>query len=335
MGAYVLVVVLILFCCADAFIHLAFPEGATSIDTDNRVVTYTSNFARSDYMRSVEVGLRFHPGVEKLAIINEDGINCDAISLTSSNYTYTTHLAIPAGLERNQAIISLSHAFRPGKHSLLFYTEKGYILEEASFEIKILYKFAPPFSNCVPATRDTGGRPVCDHYSIGKGTYHDLKTDIKSRHPWNITIGKFTSIAKAKLNLYRTSMHRMGFVTTYPIHGMVDWESSVTDEIVHGNSHTVLIGNDVWIGNDAVLYNNLTIGHGAVIGGESVVRKSVPPYAIVYGNPATIVRYRFPPDVIEKLLRMQWWDWEDERIFNMAQYSTAEDVIAAWEHGQI
>ena len=50
-------------------------------------------------------------------------------------------------------------------------------------------------------------------------------------------------------------------------------------------------------------------------------------------NPATVVKYRFPPEVIEKLLRMEWWDWEDERIMSMAQYSSAEEVVAAWEAG--
>mmetsp|Transcript_65194 Transcript_65194/g.128202 ORF Transcript_65194/g.128202 Transcript_65194/m.128202 type:complete len:280 (-) Transcript_65194:56-895(-) len=276
------------------------------------------------------VSLQFHPDEDTLTKIYHHGVYCDAITTTSSNYTYTTPVLIP-DTEINQSIIHTSHGFAAGQHSVIFYTDKGNILQQTSFEIRIKYKFSPPVSQCIPATRS--GRSLCDYFSLGKGTYQHLTYKIIGPHPWNITIGKFSSIGHAQLSLYRTSSHRMNFVTTFPLHQMIDPDSLETGLTVHGNSHTVNIGNDVWIGAKAVLFNNLTIGHGAVIGGESVVRKSVPPYAIVYGNPATVVKYRFPPEVIEKLLRMEWWDWEDERIMSMAQYSSAEEVVAAWEAG--
>ena len=115
---------------------------------------------------------------------------------------------------------------------------------------------------------------------------------------------------------------------------MID-EVGSHDETVNGLSHSIIIGNDVWIGVNTVIINNLTIGHGAIIGAYSVLRESVPPYAVVYGNPAVVVKYRFPPHTIAKLLDMQWWDWEENRIISMAQFHTAEEVILAWEQGLI
>lgn len=88
------------------------------------------------------------------------------------------------------------------------------------------------------------------------------------------------------------------------------------------------------LGNDVVIINNVTIGDGVIIGSNSVIRENIPAYAIVYGNPAIIAKYRFPITVIEKLLEMAWWNWEDEsKIIRMSEYNTVEEVILAWETG--
>lgn len=71
-------------------------------------------------------------------------------------------------------------------------------------------------------------------------------------------------------------------------------------------AHTV-IGNDVWLGNHVVVVDGVTIGDGAVVGAGSVVTRDVPPYAVVAGAPARILRYRFPESVIERLLAVAWW----------------------------
>ena len=74
------------------------------------------------------------------------------------------------------------------------------------------------------------------------------------------------------------------------------------------------IGNDVWIGANVTIKLGLTIGDGAIVAYNSNVTKDVPPYCVVGGNPARIIRKRYTDDIIEKLLKIKWWDWEDEKI---------------------
>ena len=76
----------------------------------------------------------------------------------------------------------------------------------------------------------------------------------------------------------------------------------------------VKIGNDVWVATDVTIQSGVTIGDGAVIASNSVITKDVPPYAIVGGNPAKIIKYRFDEDVIKKLLDLKWWDMTEAHI---------------------
>ena len=94
------------------------------------------------------------------------------------------------------------------------------------------------------------------------------------------------------------------------------------------------IGNDVWIGRGCILKNtnpekSLIIGDGAVIASDSVVVRNVPPYAIVGGNPARIIKYRFSEDIIEALLRIKWWNWDIDKIYeNFKYFNRVEEFVA-------
>jgi acetyltransferase-like isoleucine patch superfamily enzyme len=76
----------------------------------------------------------------------------------------------------------------------------------------------------------------------------------------------------------------------------------------------VKIGNDVWIGTEAMILSGVTIGDGAVIGARAVVSKSIPPYTVAVGNSAIVVKERFNNDCVKKLLKIQWWNWDDDKI---------------------
>jgi hypothetical protein len=92
---------------------------------------------------------------------------------------------------------------------------------------------------------------------------------------------------------------------------------------------TTRLGNDVWVGRGAMILSGSQVGHGAVIGAGAVVAgKSIPPYAIVAGNPGTIIGSRFDDPTIERMLAVRWWDWPDELIQEMEPYFySATDVF--------
>lgn len=96
----------------------------------------------------------------------------------------------------------------------------------------------------------------------------------------------------------------------------------------------ILIGNDVWIGRGCFFKSvnpnkPLVIGDGAVIASDSVIVKDIPPYAIVGGNPAQIIKYRFPQHIIDAFLRIKWWDWSLDKIYdNYKYYNDVEKFIA-------
>lgn len=80
------------------------------------------------------------------------------------------------------------------------------------------------------------------------------------------------------------------------------------------NLKPIEIGNDVWIGANVTILRGVHIGDGAVIGANTLVNKDIPPYAIVVGCPARVIKYRFEETVIQKLLNLKWWNWTDEKI---------------------
>jgi virginiamycin A acetyltransferase len=89
-----------------------------------------------------------------------------------------------------------------------------------------------------------------------------------------------------------------------------------------------MVGNDVWIGYDSMIMPGVTIGDGAIVATRSVVVSDVPPYAIVGGNPAKVIRRRFSDDTISALLDIAWWDWSAELISRNLERIMAADIGA-------
>ncbi|HLH95951.1 MAG TPA: DapH/DapD/GlmU-related protein [Xanthobacteraceae bacterium] len=129
-------------------------------------------------------------------------------------------------------------------------------------------------------------------------------------------IGKFCSIAAmTRINPGNHPMQRAS--QSHFIYRASTYFAGAEDDadfFAWRRSHAVKIGHDVWIGHGAIVLPGRAIGTGAVIAAGAVVTRDVPPYAIVAGNPARLIRPRFPPAIADRLQRLAWWDWCHERL---------------------
>ena len=131
----------------------------------------------------------------------------------------------------------------------------------------------------------------------------------------NVKMGSFCSIGPNVLNHLGNHPTRT-FVSTHPAFYTPDapTDSFVEKESFPSYGGTITIGNDVWIGADVLLMDGISIGDGAVVAARSIVTKDVPPYAIVGGVPARLIRYRFNEEIVQELESFQWWNKEIEWI---------------------
>jgi len=108
-------------------------------------------------------------------------------------------------------------------------------------------------------------------------------------------------------------------ISTYPL-AEVRKHGFFSSYYLRENRNFVKVGSDVFVGANAILLPGVTIGNGAIIGAGSVVTSDVPPYAIVTGVPARVIRYRYSPEIIQKLLKIGWWNWDEKKIFDNMDY---------------
>ncbi|MGJ3234356.1 CatB-related O-acetyltransferase [Marivirga sp.] len=171
---------------------------------------------------------------------------------------------------------------------------------------------------------------------VGDYTYYDdfenvenFEKNVKYHFDFSgdkLIIGKFCMIASGVKFIMNGANHLTDSLSTFPfaIFGN-GWENAMEGK-KYPHKGDLVIGNDVWIGHNATIMAGVRIGDGAIIATNATVVKDVAPYSVVGGNPATEIKKRFPQDTIDKLLKLQWWNWDIKKITKNIQHLTGNDI---------
>ncbi len=156
--------------------------------------------------------------------------------------------------------------------------------------------------------------------------------------PWTLRkaygsrVGNFCSISPG-VKFSFLGKHNYHWVSTYPFYDFYNkwhvedymWHKGMPDEDKI-EPKPIIIENDVWIASNVTIKEGVRIGNGAVVGMEALVTKDIPPYALVGGNPARIIKFRFSEEQINELLKIAWWNWSDEKIHKLAPLLISSDI---------
>ena len=171
---------------------------------------------------------------------------------------------------------------------------------------------------------------------VGDYTYYDDFEDVHNfeknvKYHFDFTgdqliIGKFCMIASDVKFIMNGANHLSNAISTYPFSIFGNgWENAMEGK-AYPNKGNIEIGNDVWIGYNATIMAGVKIGDGAIIATNATVVSHVEPYTVVGGNPAREIKKRFSPEIIERLLKLQWWNWDIEKITKNVQNLTDLDI---------
>ena len=124
-----------------------------------------------------------------------------------------------------------------------------------------------------------------------------------------ISVGRYCSIA-GRCRIF-DGRHHIDWISTSPSFMIPSLYSKHIGNLTYFERSAIKlnISNDVWIGSDVAFAQNITVGDGAVIGSGAIVTKNVPPFTVVVGVPARIIKFRFSDKIIERILRLQWWNY--------------------------
>ncbi len=171
---------------------------------------------------------------------------------------------------------------------------------------------------------------------VGDYTYYDDFEDVRNfeanvKYHFDFTgdqliIGKFCMIASGASFIMNGGNHMTKSISAYPFAIFGQSWSAAMDGKTYPNKGNINIGNDVWIGHNATIMAGVSIGDGAIIATNATVTKDVAAYTIVGGNPAKVITQRFPDEVIEQLLTLQWWNWDIDKITTHVQDLTSGDI---------
>ncbi|WP_242926424.1 CatB-related O-acetyltransferase [Pontibacter vulgaris] len=143
-----------------------------------------------------------------------------------------------------------------------------------------------------------------------------------------LLIGKFCAIASGVKFIMNGGNHETRPISSYPFQIFSNGWERIANNVSYPMKGNTVVENDVWIGTEAVIMPGVRIGNGAIVATKAVVTKDVPDYAIVAGNPAVVVKMRFPDAQIQELLRIAWWNWDVEKISRNLHLIHATDTEA-------
>jgi virginiamycin A acetyltransferase len=146
--------------------------------------------------------------------------------------------------------------------------------------------------------------------SVGRGTYLVRSDELIG----NVSVGNFCAIARD------VTVQARDHMMTRPSIQMRFYDEYFGSSLPFVTKGPTRIGNDVWIGTGSIILSGVEIGDGAVVGAGSVVTHDVDPYAIVAGVPAENKKWRFAKETRDKLLDINWWDWDDEKILRNKKF---------------
>ena len=142
-----------------------------------------------------------------------------------------------------------------------------------------------------------------------------------------LIIGKFCALARGVKFIMNDANHKISGFSTYPFYIFGNgWEKVTPQDSELSFKGDTIVGNDVWIGYDSVIMPGVKIGDGAIVAAKSIVVNNVPPYTIVGGNPAKIIRQRFTDEIINTLLEIAWWNWDIKKISANLEKIVAADI---------
>lgn len=159
-------------------------------------------------------------------------------------------------------------------------------------------------------------------FEVGTGTY-----GIPTVHDWQdgttLRVGNYCSIAK-NVQIFLGGQHRTDWVSSYPFPIYLPEAKHIKDfRISRGD---VVIGSDVWLCANCTILSGVTVGHGAVIASHAVISRDVPPYAVMAGNPAKLVRWRFDEPTRNALLESAWWSWPESEIHHVVDLLSSDNI---------
>ena len=174
---------------------------------------------------------------------------------------------------------------------------------------------------------------------VGDYTYYDdpedtgnFERNVLYHFPFigdKLIIGKFCALARGVKFIMNGANHKMSGISTYPFQIFGNgWEKVTPADGELPCKGDTVIGNDVWIGYDVLIMPGVKIGDGAIISSRATVVADVAPYTVVGGNPAKVIKERFPAETAAALQAIAWWDWPVEHITEHLALIAGADVTA-------